>query len=86
LALPKHRLLGYQRIAKSCGLIANLPVFAVPNIVKSLFACLFVYCDNAIGQNRRSLNLLNFPDYRTLPAPTCGLVETALRVFPAGGL
>jgi ABC-type enterochelin transport system permease subunit len=40
LALPKHRLLGYQRIAKSCGLIANLPVFAVPNIVKSLFACL----------------------------------------------
>jgi hypothetical protein len=42
LALPKHRELGYQRIATSWGLIVNLPVFAVPNIIKSLFACLLV--------------------------------------------
>jgi len=40
LALPKQRELGYQRITISCGLIANLPVFAVPNIVKSSLACL----------------------------------------------
>jgi hypothetical protein len=35
---PKHLLLGYQRIVKSCGLSINLAVFAVPNILKSLFA------------------------------------------------
>jgi hypothetical protein len=34
--LPKQRALGYQRIAISCGLIANLPVFVVPNITESL--------------------------------------------------
>jgi hypothetical protein len=33
-------MLGYQRIAKSCGLSVNLPVFAVPNIVKSSLAYL----------------------------------------------
>jgi hypothetical protein len=35
---PKLRLLGYQRIVKSWGLSINLAVFAVPNILKSLFA------------------------------------------------
>jgi hypothetical protein len=36
LVLPKHLLLGYQRIVKSCGLSINLAVFSVPNILKSL--------------------------------------------------
>jgi hypothetical protein len=36
LELPKHRLLGYQRIFISCGFIANFTVFAVPNITESL--------------------------------------------------
>jgi hypothetical protein len=31
--LPKQRELGYHRIAISCGFIANLPVFAVPNMI-----------------------------------------------------
>jgi hypothetical protein len=72
-ALPKHRLLGYQRIAISCGLSVNLPVFAVPNIVKSSLAYLLFPAMYGIGQNRRSLNLLNLPDYRTLKATATGL-------------
>jgi hypothetical protein len=32
LVPPKHRLLGYQRIVKSCVFKINFAVFAVPNI------------------------------------------------------